>query len=61
MAKLHSRWRPRMLEYGNNFNSGKYVPWLNLNGQCLAQAGFEIGDRIEINVRQNELVIKKVR
>jgi hypothetical protein len=60
MAKLHSRWRPGMITFGNNFNSGKYVPWLNLNGQWLAQAGFGIGDRIEIDVRQNELVIRKV-
>lgn len=36
----------------------KEVPWLNVSGMWLEQAGFGIGDQIEITVRQNELIIK---
>lgn len=36
----------------------KEVPWLNVSGDWLKQAGFEIGDQIEITVKQNELHIK---
>jgi len=36
----------------------KQVPWLNVSGVWLEQAGFGIGDQIEITVRQNELIIK---
>jgi len=35
------------------------VPWLNVSGDWLQQAGFEIGDQIEIMVGENELHIKK--
>jgi bifunctional DNA-binding transcriptional regulator/antitoxin component of YhaV-PrlF toxin-antitoxin module len=31
---------------------------LNVSGIWLEQAGFGIGDQIEITVRQNELIIK---
>ena len=44
-----------------NYNYGKDVPWLNLNGNWLEAAGFKIGDQIEINVQQKQLVIRKVR
>ncbi len=35
------------------------VPWLNVSGDWLQQAGFAIGDQIEITVGENELHIKK--
>ena len=44
-----------------NYNYGKDVPWLNLNGNWLEAAGFKIGDQIEINVQQKQLVIRTVR
>ncbi len=34
------------------------VPWLNVSGDWLQQAGFAIGDQIEITVGENELHIK---
>jgi hypothetical protein len=36
----------------------KEVPWLNVSGNWLKEAGFAIGDRIEIIVNQKELLIK---
>lgn len=35
------------------------VPWLNVSGDWLQQAGFAIGDQIEITVGEKELHIKK--
>jgi toxic protein SymE len=34
------------------------VPWLNLSGRWLEQAGFNIGSNVEITVRRNKLIIK---
>ena len=36
----------------------KNVPWLNVSGVWLEKAGFNIGDKVEIKVKQKELVIK---
>lgn len=36
----------------------KQVPWLNVSGAWLERAGFGVGARVEITVRENELVIK---
>jgi len=36
----------------------KQVPWLNVSGVWLEQAGFSIGKQVEITVSQNELIIK---
>ena len=37
----------------------KYLPWLNLSGVWLEQAGFAIGDQLEITVNDGYLTIKK--
>jgi len=49
-AKLHFKNVPRECKY-------KTVPWLNLSGLWLEQAGFEIGDQIDISVSKDTLVI----
>jgi toxic protein SymE len=59
-AKVHALYRPGVVRWGRNYNTGKNVPWLNVNGLWLEQAGFTIGDQIEINVSRNRLVIKKL-
>ncbi|RPD42849.1 SymE family type I addiction module toxin [Chitinophaga barathri] len=38
----------------------KYLPWLNLSGVWLAQAGFAIGDQLEITVSDGYLEIKNL-
>lgn len=59
-ARLHGKYREGKIIWGSNYNSGRYVPWLNVNGLWLEHAGFKIGDRIEIDVKNNQLLIKKV-
>jgi hypothetical protein len=38
--------------------SQKNVPWLNVSGIWLEQAGFKVGGQVEITVEQNQLIIK---
>ncbi|MBO5567392.1 MAG: SymE family type I addiction module toxin [Clostridia bacterium] len=35
-------------------------PQINLNAKWLAEAGFHVGDQIDIAVAENELVIRKL-
>ena len=35
-------------------------PQINLNAKWLAEAGFHVGDQIDVSVAENELVIKKL-
>ena len=58
-AKVHGLYRPAAVRWGSS-NRGKNVPWLNVNGLWLEQAGFKIGDPIEIDVKSNRLIIKKL-
>jgi len=58
-AKVHGLYRPAATRWGSS-NRGKNVPWLNVNGLWLEQAGFKVGDRIEISVKNKELTIKKL-
>ena len=37
-----------------------YKPRINLNGKWLAEAGFNLGDQIDVMVGENEIVIKKL-
>jgi toxic protein SymE len=59
-AKIHGLYRPGVVRWYTKQDSGKYVPWLNVNGLWLEQAGFMIGDRIQIDVSNNRLIIKKL-
>ena len=53
-VKLYSQSRPSQ----ESSTGLKQVPWLNVSGVWLAQAGFNVGDHIEITVSQGELIIK---
>ena len=52
-AKLHCKNAPRDTKNVN-------VPWLNLSGLWLAEAGFDIGDEIDISVAKDTLIIRLV-
>ncbi|ATL49586.1 hypothetical protein COR50_21745 [Chitinophaga caeni] len=43
LVKLGTKAHPRD-------RADKYLPWLNLSAVWLAQAGFQIGDQLEITV-----------
>ena len=52
-AKLHGKHR------SSSYRSsvGRNLPWLNLSGLWLEQAGFPIGQPIEISVENRKLTI----
>lgn len=41
----------------NNQITWRKIPWINLRGHWLQQAGFEIGVRYRIEVQNNKLVL----
>ncbi|MGN6491952.1 MAG: SymE family type I addiction module toxin [Agriterribacter sp.] len=53
LIKVGAKAHPRDRGY-------KYLPWLNLSGVWLVQAGFAIGDQLEITVNDGYLTIKKL-
>lgn len=53
--KLHGKYRSLQTSW-----QGKVVPWLNVNGVWLEQAGFSVGDQVEITVEKNQLIIKNM-
>jgi toxic protein SymE len=55
-GKLHGRYQL----LSNHWHGGRNVPWLNIRGLWLEDAGFKVGDPIEIAVSNGKLVIKKV-
>lgn len=55
-AKLHGKYRSLQ----GSWPTGKYVPWLNVNGVWLEQAGFKVGDAVEITVENGMLIIKNL-
>ena len=57
-VKLHGKYRPAAHSGWLCNNTGKEVPWLNVSGLWLEQAGFKVGDAVEITVEQNTLIIK---
>jgi toxic protein SymE len=54
-AKLHGHYQ----QSADQWNGVRNVPWLNLRGLWLEDAGFNVGDAIEIVVHKKRLVIKK--
>lgn len=55
-VKLYSQSRPSQ----ESSTGLKQVPWLNVSGVWLAQAGFNVGDQIEIIIREGLLIIQPV-
>ena len=53
-AKLHGKYRSQCYRSSVNRN----LPWLNLSGIWLEQAGFCIGQQIEIRIEDKQLIIK---
>ena len=51
-VKLHGKYRSRTKR------PGRSAPWLNVNGLWLEEAGFCIGQAIEIKVEDKQLIIK---
>lgn len=54
-VKLHGKYRELQTSW-----RGKEVPWLNVSGVWLEQAGFHVGDQIEITITKNQLIINNV-
>ena len=54
VIKLHSKYRQAA---GHGTNGAKILPWLNVHGVWLEQAGFKTGHQVEIIVANNQLVI----
>lgn len=52
--KIKLQPKTRQLTWGNQ----KTVPELRVNGNWLAEHGFNPGAEVEITVKQNELIIK---
>jgi len=52
-AKLHGKYRSPSYRSSVSPN----LPWLNLSGIWLEQAGFCIGQRIEIRIENRQLTI----
>lgn len=49
--------------YGDYLGKGgckKAKPQINLNAKWLAEAGFAVGEKIDVCVKENELVIRKL-
>lgn len=55
LVKLHGKYQL----VRNHWNRGRDVPWLNVSGLWLEQAGFKVGDQLEITVGNKTLKIKK--
>jgi len=55
-VKLHRKYRALESDW-----RGRQVPWLNVSGLWLEQAGFNIGDEVEIIIENNLLTIKNLR
>jgi len=53
-VKIYSQWRHASKRW---LGQNKEVPWLNVSGLWLEQAGFNIGDRLKITVENGRLII----
>lgn len=49
--KLQGKAHPR------DYHHYKILPWLNISSVWLQEAGFNIGDQLEVSVGQGQLVI----
>lgn len=52
--RLQSKYQPRIKQW----NGYKQLPWLNVSGIWLEQAGFKAGDQVEITIENEKLIIK---
>ncbi|PSL17789.1 SymE family type I addiction module toxin [Chitinophaga ginsengisoli] len=54
-GKLHGRYQT----LSKHWHGGRNVPWLNVRGLWLEEAGFNVGDPIDIIVGKGKLIVKK--
>lgn len=54
-VKLHPKYSPRIA------TNDKIVPWLTLSGLWLEKAGFNIGDVMAVTVKDDRIVVKRIR
>ena len=56
--------RTRILKVGYVYNDsllGKFVPYIKLGGRWLQKLGFNINDKVEVLINnENEIIIRKV-
>ena len=57
--KLHRKYRQPSRSWLNE-NTSKQVPWLNVSGVWLKEAGFNAGDPVEITIVNKMLTIKNM-
>lgn len=50
--------QPKSRACQSSYNGLKSVPWLNVSGVWLEQAGFQAGSKVEITVAEKQLIIK---
>lgn len=52
-VKVYGKYQRRL----GHWNGGRDYSWLNVSGLWLEQAGFKIGDQLQICVENNKLII----
>jgi toxic protein SymE len=58
--KLHSKYRCAYRGWTKGESETRIIPWLNISGLWLEEAGFQAGNQVEISVKHNQLVIRKI-
>lgn len=53
-VKMYSRYRGSSKRW---LGESKEVPWLNVSGLWLQDAGFNIGDQLQITITNHQLII----
>ncbi|GAA3941078.1 type I addiction module toxin, SymE family [Chitinophaga oryziterrae] len=62
LGKVQYKSSPRV-HYSGLHRGTKYktYPWINLSGQWVQDAGFQIGEPVVITVLKNKLIISKIK
>ncbi|WP_240072649.1 SymE family type I addiction module toxin [Cupriavidus taiwanensis] len=55
--KIGRTYFPVIPAKSNNFTGIKLIPWIRLSGVWLVEAGFHIGQQLEVHVQQGRIVI----
>ena len=56
LVRLHRKYRN--VEGSLYSKPLRAIPWLNISGVWLEEAGFNAGDAVEITIKENTLIIK---
>lgn len=52
-VKVYGKYQRR----SGHWNGGRDYPWLNMSGVWLEEAGFKVGDQLQIHIENNKLII----